>query len=60
MMCSMEEDMKRHNLGSFYRKMKHLNRTNMQPTPTILDEKNELTSNAQEYLVRWMRHLTKY
>ena len=54
-MNEMEEDMKRHRQGDFYKKMRRLNAR--QPSVTnILSENGELLQTNEEKMARWKRH----
>ena len=55
-MTDMEEDMKRHRQGSFFKRMKQLTKSNTRPCTTILDENNQPTGTLGESLARWRRH----
>ena len=55
-MTDMEEDMKRHRQGSFFKRMKQLTKSIMRPCTTILDENNQPTGTLGESLARWRRH----
>ena len=52
----MEEDMKRHRQGSFFKRMKQLTKSNTRPCTTILDENNQPTGTLGESMARWRRH----
>ena len=54
-MDEMEEDMKRHRLGNFYKKMRRLN--SKQPSVSnIVNEDGELLQTNEERMARWRRH----
>ena len=56
LMIGMEEDMKRHRQGSFFKMMKQLTKSNARPCTTILDENDKPTRTLGESLARWRRH----
>ena len=50
MMKEMEEDMRRHKQGSFFKKMRSLTQSRVTPTSIILDESNRPLHKAEEKL----------
>ena len=59
MMKEMEEDMRRHKQGSFFKKMRSLTQSRVTPTSIILDENNRPLHKAEEKLARWQRHFSE-
>ena len=55
-MQGMEEDMRRHRQGDFFKKMKQLTNSRVTPVDTILDETGQPLQKAEEKLARWKRH----
>ena len=58
-MREMEEDIRRHRHGNFFRRMRRLTSSGVIPTSTILDEKGQTLKNPEEKLARWQRHFAK-
>ena len=56
LMTDMEEDIKRHRQGNFFKRMKQLTKTTC---TTILDENNQPTGTLGESLARRRRHFDK-
>ena len=54
-MDEMEEDMKRHRLGDFYKKMRRLN-SKLPSVSNIINEDGELLQTNEERMARWRRH----
>ena len=59
MMKEMEEDMRQHKQGSFFKKMRSLTQSRVTPTSIILDENNRPLHKAEEKLARWQRHFSE-
>ena len=55
-MQGMEEDMRHHRQGDFFKKMKQLTKNGVTPADTILDEAGQPLQKAEERLARWKRH----
>ena len=55
-MQGMEEDMRHHQQGDFFSKMKQLINSRVTPADTILDETSQPLQKAEEKLARWKRH----
>ena len=55
-MQGMEEDMRRHQQGHFFKKMRQLTNSKVTPADTILDETGQPLQKAEEKLARWKRH----
>ena len=58
-MREMEEDIRRHRHGNFFRRMRRLTSSGVIPTITILDGKGQTLKNPEEKLARWQRHFAK-
>ena len=58
-MKEMEEDIRRHRHGNFFRRMRKLTNSRFVPTNTILDEKGQTIRNPEETLARWQRHFAE-
>ena len=58
-MKEMEEDIRRHRHGNFFRRMRKLTNSRVIPTNTILDEKGQTIRNPEETLARWQRHFAE-
>ena len=56
-MQDMDEDMKHHRQGDFFKKMKRLTNSKVTPEGIILDEHGNPLHTAEEKLARWKRHL---
>ena len=59
MTTDMEEDMKKHRQGNFFKKQKQFTKSNTRPCTTILDENDQPTCTLGESLARWRRHFDK-
>ena len=59
MMKGLEDDMKRHRHGSFYKKMKRLTDNRIASMSTILDERGQPLQKSEEKLERWKQHFEK-
>ena len=55
-MQDMDEDIKHHRQGDFFKKMKWLTNSKMTPEGTILDEHGNPLHTAEEMLALWKRH----
>ena len=55
-MQGMEEDMRRHRQGDFFKQMKQLTNSRVTPADTILVETGQPLQKAEEKLARWKRH----
>ena len=55
-MQDMDEDMKHHRQGDFFKKMKRLTNSKVTPEGTILDERGNPLHTPEEKLARWKRH----
>ena len=55
-MQDMDEDMKHHRQGDFFKKMKRLTNNKVTPEGTILDECGNPLHTPEEKLARWKRH----
>ena len=55
-MQGMVEDMRHHQQGDFFKKMKQLTNSRVTPADTILDETSLPLQKAEEKLARWKRH----
>ena len=55
-MQGMEEDVRRHWQGHFFKKMKQLTNSKVTPADTILDETGQPLQKAEEKLARWSEH----
>ena len=58
-MKGLEDDMKRHRQGSFYKRMRQLTATRAIPMNTIMDESGQPLQKSEEKLARWKRHFEK-
>ena len=55
-MEEMEDSLKRHRQGDFFRKLRDLNASRVKPTSTIWDERGHPIQTSEERLSRWKRH----
>ena len=55
-MQGIEEDLKCHWQGDFFKKMKQLANSRVTPADTILDEISQPLQKAEEKLAHWERH----
>ena len=55
-MEEMEDSLKRHRQGDFFRKLRDLNASRVKPTSTIWDERGHPIQTSEERLSRWNRH----
>ena len=55
-MQDIDEDMKHHRQGDFFKKMKRLTNSKVTPEGTILDEHGNPLHTPEEKLARWKRH----
>ena len=55
-MEEMEDNLKRHRQGDFFRKLRDLNASRVKPTSTICDEMGKPLQTSKERLSRWKRH----
>ena len=58
-MKEMEEDIRHHRHGNFFRRMRKLTNSRVISTNTILDEKGQTIRNPEETLARWQRHFAE-
>ena len=58
-MTAMEEDIRRHRHGNFFKRMRKLTNSRVRPTNTILDAEGQIIKNPEENLARWQRHFAK-
>ena len=56
MMKEMEDSLKRHRQGDFYKKLRQLNVSRVKPTTTILDESGKPLHTNEKKMARWRRH----
>ena len=55
-MQGMEEDVKRHRQGDFFKKMRQLTNSRVTPVDTILAETSQPLQKTEEKLACWKRH----
>ena len=55
-MEEMEDSLKCHRQGDFFRKLRDLNASRVKPTSTIWDERGHPIQTSEERLSRWKRH----
>ena len=55
----MEEDIRHHKHGNFFKRMRKLTNSSILPTNTILDEEGQTLKRPEEKLARWQRHFEK-
>ena len=58
-MKGLEDNMKCHRQGSFFKKMRQLTATRVKPMSTIMDESGQPLQKSEEKLARWKRHFEK-
>ena len=58
-MKGLEDDMKWHQQGSFFKKMKQLTDNRVIPMSTILDESGQPLQKSEEKLEWWKNHFEK-